>query len=839
MHDSILLPVLAIFTYTHKMEDHVKIKSALLKISEGCNLACTYCYMYKQMDSHRFSAKKMTVSTAKKIIHRLHDYCVENSVNEFLFCFHGGEPLLQHESFFVEFVQEANGVFDRSGIKTYYTIQTNGTLLTDRYAKLFSRLKIQVGVSLDGTKILNDQFRVFKDGRGSFELVVRNVSNCLRSPFHKKRLSVLSVINILENPVIIYDFLKDIGVCNMDLLLPYCTHDSREYSVERSRHISDWLIRLFDHWIEDKEPIRVRLFEGLIQLMLGYDYPNDFFGTQDNGILVFYSDGRVEAMDYLNVCGDGFTKTDLNVESNTIRECLNHPLIHLYCRCHRHVCEKCLECSLYQYCGGGILPTRYSDSRGFDNPSIYCELFKKLFNYARVKIASYIPSLNEMTNLNTTYTKDSACCNSYYLSSFRKFSSQNPEFCSTLVVKITTGCNLMCKYCYMFRMGDESFKFKPSKMSEDVFEKVILRIKEHIASHGIEKFHIVFHGGEPLTRGVDTIRRFCEIINQTLDSCGARIYITMQTNGVLITEEWCDLIKKYDINIGISIDGEKETHDCNRIDTNGLGSFDRVKRGIILCQRYNIRVGGLSVINVRFPPASLYYTYKSLNIKSFDILLPEATYEKPPVKPQDGMYSTSKTPYGDWLIDLFDIWWNDPSPPFVRRFYQYVRSFLGADINGDDMGNLENRGLTVETNGSYESEDALRICGSMFTVTDVNVENNPIDDIYKLPLPHLYFYAHEFLSAECTVCPFAQVCGGGYLPHRYSFLNGFDNPSIYCLDITKLLMHIRSKVVSSLAPHLMEDFSLKELVLERKNEARMYPSLRYSGLLRSFQNDQA
>jgi uncharacterized protein len=100
--------------------------------------------------------------------------------------------------------------------------------------------------------------------------------------------------------------------------------------------------------------------------------------------------------------------------------------------------------------------------------------------------------------------------------------------------------------------------------------------------------------------------------------------------------------------------------------------------------------------------------------------------------------------------------------------------------------------VVVETDGEIEALDALRVCQSGLPVSGLNVLRSDFDDL-RLGNPLLYQAVHRGipLSAQCQACPEREVCGGGFLPHRYSRARGFDNPSIWCKDILKLTRHIR------------------------------------------------
>jgi uncharacterized protein len=139
-----------------------------------------------------------------------------------------------------------------------------------------------------------------------------------------------------------------------------------------------------------------------------------------------------------------------------------------------------------------------------------------------------------------------------------------------------------------------------------------------------------------------------------------------------------------------------------------------------------------------------------------------------------------------------------------------------GEFKGDELiGKRKNGAITIETNGDIEIVDPLRICGNGFTRNNLNVLRNEIEEIESYPLFQLYYHSHEKLCKQCLNCPIQNVCGGGYLGHRFSNDNKFDNPTIYCTDITKLISHIQSDVLRRLPKSVIEKLNLEPIFLWR------------------------
>ncbi|MFY0256418.1 radical SAM protein [Chitinophaga sp. 30R24] len=364
-----------------------------------------------------------------------------------------------------------------------------------------------------------------------------------------------------------------------------------------------------------------------------------------------------------------------------------------------------------------------------------------------------------------------------------------------LVIKVASRCNLNCTYCYMYNMGDLSFKGQPKFMSDDTVDALLEKVKQHSDLHKLKYFDFVFHGGEPLLSDRKFFENFI-IKAKKLLLPDTTPYFSLQTNAVLADEEWSLFFSKNEISIGVSLDGPKEANDKYRIDHAGNGSFDKIIVGLRKLLKHN-QVGVLSVMNPEVKPSDLYSLLKKERPSSFEVLFPESNYDKPPFN-NIHYLDDGETIYGNWLIELYQLWRDDnkDSRPYINIFNQIIRLILGYKEKGSEsLGTRDNDVLVIESDGSIEPADTLKICGDSFTKVGLNVNKNLLDEAFKTELASLYYKSHTALCSKCQNCDINQVCGGGMLAHRYSRENDFQNPSIYCKDLMKLITFIQNDIV--------------------------------------------
>ena len=376
--------------------------------------------------------------------------------------------------------------------------------------------------------------------------------------------------------------------------------------------------------------------------------------------------------------------------------------------------------------------------------------------------------------------------------------------CVAAVFKVASRCNLNCAYCYVYNKGDDGWRRQPPVMARQTAITAINRLSEHCRAHAIDHFEVIFHGGEPLLAGPEFFEVFVREATARM-APETRITFTVQTNGISLTRDWARCFRRLGVKIGISIDGTARSHDRMRVDHKGRGSYSRVVRGLDAARSEGLSPGILAVVDLAEDPIAVFEHLASLKPRLVDFLLPLATWDSPPER-------SSRTAYADWLITIFELWLAAPVLPFrIRLFEQIVRTVLGFPRNYDALGPGVNRTVVIETDGAIESVDVLRVCENGMTSRGYHVSEDSIDTALDDPLAQAYLFAADRLCGTCQACRVRDICAGGYLPHRFRRSNGFDNPSVYCADLLKLISTVQDWAVRQVPADLRNDLDLRSL----------------------------
>lgn len=361
----------------------MKINTFFLRVAASCNLDCDYCYVFKHRDmTWKNMPAVMLESTVQSFAKRLREYADNVGLREVNIIFHGGEPLMCGANRLIGFADTISDILGEE-IKSSYSMQTNGTLLTETFLNECEKRNIGISLSIDGHKCVHDKHRKYKNGKGSHDDVLNGIRLLKEHPSIFE--GVIGVIDPCFEPEDVLQFFDDLGIENVDLLLPDSTYiDLPKGRAEQPDLYKNWLIRAFDAWFFNHQSLHLRTFEHILTGILGEGSALDSFGLGNLDYLTIETDGTYHTSDILKVSYENASAIGFGVDEGSIEQALSNEKVKQYnaMLSIEALPQKCKECVYSTLCGGGSLPHRYSEANGFNNPSIYCEEMYTLIHHA-------------------------------------------------------------------------------------------------------------------------------------------------------------------------------------------------------------------------------------------------------------------------------------------------------------------------------------------------------------------------------------------------------------------------------------------------------------------------
>jgi len=330
-------------------------------------------------------------------------------------------------------------------------------------------------------------------------------------------------------------------------------------------------------------------------------------------------------------------------------------------------------------------------------------------------------------------------------------------------------CNLACSYCFFL---DKELLYPNSKfrMSEETLEDYIRQL---IETHRSKQVTVAWQGGEPTLMGVDFYRKAIEY-QEKYSRPGMTFENTMQTNGTLLDDEWCEFLKENNYLIGISIDGPQHLHDAHRVDKGGAPTFDRVMRGLRLLQKHGVEYNILVTVNgiTADHPKEVYRFLRDEAKTTWIQFIPVIERMNPDglnltqVGDQVSPRSVRPEQFGRFLIGVFDEWVNnDVGKIYVQTFEAALRNWMNMPSSG--MCVFEKTcgyGLALEHNGDLYSCDH-------FVEPEYLLGNIKEEDMIELVASDRQYKfgqdKFETLPKYCLECPVLFACNGECPKNRF------------------------------------------------------------------------
>lgn len=362
----------------------------------------------------------------------------------------------------------------------------------------------------------------------------------------------------------------------------------------------------------------------------------------------------------------------------------------------------------------------------------------------------------------------------------------------TVLIKVASRCNINCSYCYVYNMGDDNWKNLPKIISENTIEALCISLEEFVKNQR-KRFSVVLHGGEPFLLGSKKLSHLLARLRNVLPN---DYPISIQTNGILITNEILDICSSFRASVAVSIDGPEDVHNKYRLTHQANGTFSQVVKGFHILVNHPdaqfLNAGLLAVIDPFSNAAEVYNFFKTLSPPSVDFLYKDGNHSKLPLN----KVAVNSTEYGEWMVDLLNTYLSDTEPLPIRILDDMLKVLLGGVVSKEGLGITNFAIVIIDTDGSIMKNDTLK---STYNGADKFSQCFNIKDI-KLSK---FLRSEEFIAycdmqrptnSKCVNCPELFVCGGGMILNRWSDENGFNNPSVYCSDQLLLIKNLRNVV---------------------------------------------
>lgn len=373
-------------------------------------------------------------------------------------------------------------------------------------------------------------------------------------------------------------------------------------------------------------------------------------------------------------------------------------------------------------------------------------------------------------------------------------------------------CNLACDYCYYLEKANLYSESSKHIMSDELLEKFI---EEYINSQTTPHVMFTWHGGETLMRPLSFYKKAMEI--QRRYANGRHIENCIQTNGTLITAEWCKFFKENNWLVGVSIDGPQEFHDEYRKNKQGKPSFVSVMKGIHLLNQYKVEWNALAVINDYNAdyPLEFYHFFKQIGCRfiQFTPVVERISHHNDgrhlaAVEESDELqladFSIDPEQWGNFLCTIFDEWVrNDVGQYYIQLFDSTLANWVGEQPGVCTMAKTCGHAGVMEFNGDVYSCDHF-----VFPQYKLgNIHSQSLVEMMYSP-KQIKFGQDKFdsLPKQCRNCKYLFACNGECPKNRFiKTSTGEKGLNYLCSGYYKFFNHI--------APYM--DFMKNELLNKR------------------------
>ena len=328
---------------------------------------------------------------------------------------------------------------------------------------------------------------------------------------------------------------------------------------------------------------------------------------------------------------------------------------------------------------------------------------------------------------------------------------------SFLIKPASSMCNMRCSYCFYCDEAQNRKNASLGFMKKETAENIIKK-----AARFSREAMFVFQGGEPLLAGVD----FFEDFAKTADAYGIKAHYSIQTNGMLIDEDYLRFFKKRNVLLGISLDGVEQVHNTHRKAPDGNGTFKKVFENIKAVQKEGIEFNILTVVTPevcrKIDEIYGFYMSNGFYYQQYIPCIDEINSEQSVLNNDE---------YADFLKRLFTLYFNDRQrgvPVSIRYFDNLLMKLNGLPAEQCGMNGSCNIQLVVEGDGTVYPCDFYCIDGKELG----NINTHSVNELLNCKTAGAFLEDNHFAD-ECKECKFFRICAGGCKRYRAEGVNKF------------------------------------------------------------------
>lgn len=347
------------------------------------------------------------------------------------------------------------------------------------------------------------------------------------------------------------------------------------------------------------------------------------------------------------------------------------------------------------------------------------------------------------------------------------------EHLTVMIKPASSLCNMRCRYCFYCDVAEnrstKSYGIMTDATAASIIKKAFDATKRSVS--------FIFQGGEPTLAGLDFFKSFVDTVNK-LNKRSIHVFYSVQTNGLDISEDFAGFFAANNFLVGLSLDGNKETHDFMRIDAAGNPTHSRVMKTAKLFDKYKVEYNILTVVTA-YTVKHIEKIYGFFKTNGFRFLQFIPCLDPLGSEPFSLSYSLTPKLYEDFLIRLFKLYYADfMAGNYISiRFFDNLVNIAGGNFSEQCgmIGYCPGQ-LVIEADGSVYPCDFY--CVDYWKLGNIN--DMGIEEIGSTEKMKEFRSTSLYKDEKCATCAVYELCRGGCRRNRDLTTSGKAGENIYC-----------------------------------------------------------